>query len=366
MWWKACLGVGLVMGVLAGCAAPGGGRRAGDPAAPAGPARPAASGDSARSPDSSSRAESAAGRPLERIVLALPTVSGVFVPHMLASDKGFFREEGFEVEYPVMRANLVVTALTSGDADYNGMIGPSIPPILVGQPHRVIAGVVVKSTRELTTLPEIQTVEQLRGKAIGVNSIGGGPYNSGLIAFQAFGMDPLRDVTWLQVGGTVERLAAMQQGAIQGSIFSGAEVPRARAMGFPTILQLDEVAPLPESGMATTIAKLENDREQVRRVLRALARTLQFIKSDREGSLPTFMSYLGLTPEEVGPAYDAIAYAYSNDGTVPERTLRFAIDAEKENVGVTEDVPFSRVVDFGPLYEALADLGLTPAPGSAR
>jgi hypothetical protein len=78
------------------------------------------------------------------------------------------------------------------------------------------------------------------------------------------------------------------------------------------------------------------------------------------------MDYLGLTREEAEQAYDSMVAAYGWDGTVPERTLRFAIDAEKEQVGVTEEVAFSRIVDFGPLYEVLAEMGITPAPGSAR
>lgn len=362
---KAWLGIGLVVVVLAGCAAPGGARPG---EARAGPVESSAAFADARGGDpAATRPDGVpASRPVERLVLALPAVTGVFIPHVLARDKGFFREEGFEVEFPVMRANLVITALSSGEAEYNGMIGPSIPPILSGQPQRVIAGVVVKSTRELTTVPEIQTVEQLRGKAIGVSAIGGGPYNSGQIAFQAFGLDPQRDVTWLQVGGTVERLAAMQQRSIQASIFSGSEVPRARAMGFPSILRLDEVAPLPESGLSTTVERIENNREQVKRVLRAVVRALQFTKSDRDGTLPTIVDFLGVSDEEAERVYDAIAYAYSNDGTVPERTLRFAIDAEKEPLGITEEVPFARVTDFGPLYEMLAEMGVTPAPGSAR
>src|SRR3954469_2594577 len=224
---RTWLGIGLVAVLLAACAPPSGAARPGGAQAQLEQAGPSAAAGAARSTDpAATRPDGVqAARPIERLVLALPAVTGVFIPHVLARDKGFFREEGFEVEFPVMRANAVITALTTGEADYNGMIGPSIPPILSGQPQRVIAGVVVKSTRELMTIPEIQSVEQLRDKAIGVASIGGGPYNSGLIAFRAYGMDPLREITWLQVGGTMERLAAMQQGGIQGSIFSGSEVP---------------------------------------------------------------------------------------------------------------------------------------------
>jgi hypothetical protein len=78
------------------------------------------------------------------------------------------------------------------------------------------------------------------------------------------------------------------------------------------------------------------------------------------------MDFLGLSREEAQQGYDAIAYAYSYDGTVPERTLRYAIDSEKEPLGVSDEVPISRVADFGPLHELLAEMGVTPAPGSAR
>src|SRR5262249_19974592 len=171
---RTWFGMGLVVALLAGCASPGGGARPGGAEARSEQAASSQAGGAARGADlAATRPDGQqSARPIERLVLALPAVTGVFIPHVLARDKGFFREEGFEVEFPMMRANAVITALTSGEADYNGMIGPSIPPILSGQPQRVIAGAVVKSTRELMTIPEIRSVEQLRGKAIGVASIG--------------------------------------------------------------------------------------------------------------------------------------------------------------------------------------------------
>ena len=48
------------------------------------------------------------------------------------------------------------------------------------------------------------------------------------------------------------------------------------------------------------------------------------------------------------------------------RHLKAAIDAEKKQLNITEEVPFARVADFGPLYEVLAEMGITPAPDSAR
>jgi ABC-type nitrate/sulfonate/bicarbonate transport system substrate-binding protein len=158
----------------------------------------------------------------------------------------------------------------------------------------------------------------------------------------------------------------MQQGAAQASIFSGPEVPRAQAMGFVSLLKLSDVAPLPESGIATAQTKIEGNRDEVKRVLRAVVRALRYLKSDRDGSLPSFASFLGVSRAEAEEAYDNIVFAYSDDGTLSERSMRFTIESEKKQLKLTDDVPFARVADFGPLYETLAGMGITPAPDSAR
>ena len=347
------VGIGLVVALL-GCAAPGG-----QGAAPRGDAgaAPVAAGAAARPPAAAAQ---------EKITFALPAVSGVFAPHILADQKGFFREEGFVVDMPVTRSNLIPPGLSAGEIDYAGSFSPSVRNALSGMPIRVIGAAVSKSTRQIMVLPGIQSLDQLRGTNIAVTTIGDGPYNSGVLALEAYGIDPQTEVTWLGVGSGMERMLTMQQGLTQASIYSGAEIPRAEAFGFVTLLRLDEVAPLPESGMATSLAKLENDRGQVKRVLRAMVRALQYVKSDREGSLPAFVQFLGLSREEAGAAYDSIAYAFSDDGTLSDRSMRFTLDAEKKQLGIADDVPLSRVADFRPLYEILPELGLTPAPDAAR
>lgn len=332
--------------LLTACAGPGGQTAGTIPAAPAEPSRPPAS--------------------LEKVTIALPSVSGVFVPYVLGLQEGYFREEGLDVELPAMRSNLVTAALAAGEADYTGMFGPSVRDSLAGMPFRVIGAMVDKSTRWFMAGPGVQSIEQLRGKAIAVSAIGSGPYNSGVLALEHFGIDPHSEVTWFAAGTPGERLLAVQQGASQASILSGSEVARAEALGLSRLLRLDDVVPLPEAGLSTTETKLESQRPQVKRVLRAMIRALQSVKNDRESALPVFMQFLSITREEAAEAYDGVAYAYSADGTVSERTLRYAIEAEKQQLKLTADVPDFTIADFGPLYEVLGELGITPAAGSAR
>jgi ABC-type nitrate/sulfonate/bicarbonate transport system substrate-binding protein len=218
----------------------------------------------------------------------------------------------------------------------------------------------------MVVAPGIEAMEQLRGKAVVTTAIGSGTYNAAMLALEHFGVDTKTEITWVTAPGTAERLLAMQQGAAQAGAFTVSEVPQARALGLVPLVNLEEIVPLPEGGIATTVRKLETQRDQVKRVTRAMLRALQYIKADREGSLPAFMEVLGVNREEAGQAYDGIADAFIPDGTVSERSLRFTIDAEKEQLQITEDIPFSRVTDFSVLYEVLAEQGITPAPGSAR
>ena len=323
------------------------------------PARPAGHAESAAAPAPTSPRE------LERIVFSPPAASGIMVAPVLAEQQGFFREEGLTATFPVMRSNLASTGLVAGEVDYVGIFSLGVRDALAGLPNRVVAATVDKSTRRLMAVHGYDAIEQLRGKRISIGTIGGGPHSSGILAFHAFGIDH-NEMTWLAFGGTAESLSAIHQGAAEAGVFSSSEVPRAESIGLRTLVRLDAVAPLPEAGVTTSLQKLQTNPGQVKRTLRAVVRALQYLQTDREGSLPAFMQLMSISRDEAAQAYDLVIEYYSPDGTVEARRLRYTIDEELRLAGMYEDVPFSRVADFGPLYEMLADLGIAPSPDAAR
>ena len=362
------LGVLLVGSLLGAACADSAGESRGAPSAAA--PRPGGTGSAAepeRSEASAQRSAATTASPqaLEKVIFALPSVSGNYAPQMVAVQKGFFREEGLEVELPVSRSQLIATGLAVGEIDYAGSFSPSVRNTLAGMPLRIIAGT-ARGNRWMVVAPGIQSMEQLRGKAIAVSTIGSGTYNAAMLALEHFGVDTDTEITWLTAPGTTERLLAIQQGAAQGGAFTVSEVPQARALGLMPLVNLEEIVPLPEGGIATNARKLETQRDQLKHMTRAMLRAIQYIKADREGSLPAFMEVLGVNREEAGQAYDGIVDAFIADGTVSERSLRYTIEAEKKQLQITEDIPFSRVTDFSILYEVLAEQGITPTPGSAR
>jgi NitT/TauT family transport system substrate-binding protein len=365
---RGVLALGLLVGWLVGCAASGATPGAAPNRGAAGGTAPAAGPGAAGSPLGAVEPPSAGttSQAPEKIVLALASVTGVFAPHVLAQQKGFFREAGLDVEVAVLRPNLLTAGLTSGEVAYTGSFGTAVRDAVAGMPIRVIAGTVDKSTRLVMAQPGITSMAQLRGAGIAVSTIGSGPYNSGVLALQAFGIDPHSEVTWVPAGTPSERVLAVQGGAALASVFSASELPRAESLGLVPLLRLNDVAPLPESGLTVSPDRLAGQPDQVKRMLRAIVRSLQYLKSDREGSIPVFMDYLKMSYEDAGPAYDAMAWAFSDDGTVSDQALRFSIDAEKQVLQTAEDIPPRRVADFGPLYEVLREQGITPGPDRAR
>jgi ABC-type nitrate/sulfonate/bicarbonate transport system substrate-binding protein len=302
----------------------------------------------------------------EKVVFGLTAVSANFAPHVVALARGFYREEGLDVTMPVTRANLVSAAMAAGEMDYSSSTAAIVRNALSGMPLRLIGVTVTKSTRRIMAAPPLQSVEQLRGQTIAVNSIGGGPQNSAILGLEQLGIDARSDITWLPAGSGPELFLALQQGAAQAGVFGGPEIPRAEALGFATVVRLDELVQLPESGISTSVAKLEGQRDQVKRVLRALLRGLAYVKADREGTLPALMQHLNTSREEAAEAYDAARPGFGDDGTLSQQSLRFTIESEKRQLEMTEDVAPARVADFGPLYEALQEQGITPAATAAR
>jgi ABC-type nitrate/sulfonate/bicarbonate transport system substrate-binding protein len=357
----ACLGIGSIMAALLACApgppspVPAEAPRAAAPAA-ASAAQPVAPAPAADPPPAAT----------EKVVFSLTGVSANFAPHVVALHRGFFREEGLDVQMPTMRANLVTAAMLAGEVDYSSSTTATVRNALAGTPMRLIGVTVTRSTRRIMAVPPLTTVEQLRGQTIAVNSIGGGPQNSAILGLEQLGINPQTEITWIPAGAGNELFLALQQGAARAGVFGGPEIPRAEAAGFVTVVRLDEIVQLPESGISTSVAKLETQPEQVRRTLRALVRALAYVKTDREGTLPALMQHLDATREDAAEAYDAALPGFGDDGTLSQQSLRYTLDAEKKQLEITDDVPAARVADFAPLYDVLRDLGITPAPTSAR
>src|SRR5439155_14352450 len=125
----------------------------------------------------------------------------------LAEKRGFFQEHGLQAEFILMNPTVGLAALASGQIDYYTVIGPAVTAAIRGVPVKVVACYVPGSPNALIARPEFKSVQELRGKTIGINSFGGTLEVVARLIFKRFGLDPDKEIKFVSQGTTETRFA---------------------------------------------------------------------------------------------------------------------------------------------------------------
>jgi ABC-type nitrate/sulfonate/bicarbonate transport system substrate-binding protein len=94
-------------------------------------------------------------------------------PFIIALNKGFFVEEGIDVELIQVNPRLGATAVLNGDLDFTTTFGTTLRGIISGFPIKFVAVAVKKSEHFLVVRPEIKEIRDLNGKKLGVSTLFG-------------------------------------------------------------------------------------------------------------------------------------------------------------------------------------------------
>ncbi|HLN86543.1 MAG TPA: hypothetical protein VK200_08765, partial [Candidatus Limnocylindrales bacterium] len=114
----------------------------------------------------------------------------------------------------------------------------------------------------------------------------------------------------------------------------------------------------PISAVAVTDARLKNNREETKKVLRAVLRGLRVMHERREDTIAIMAKWLSQTPDVARDSYDSILPSFSLDGGTVDKTYEFAIESRKATVRTDKPVPISQVRDLTLLREVQKDLKL--------
>ena len=110
---------------------------------------------------------------VEKVRLAITNLNMSFLPAGVALKKGFFRDEGLEVEILRMNTPNTVTAIMTGDIGYTLLFGSVVRAALRGMPLRAVASLLDAPTHALIAKPEYKSVKELKGKILGIGNFGG-------------------------------------------------------------------------------------------------------------------------------------------------------------------------------------------------
>jgi len=287
----------------------------------------------------------------ERVAIATPSRGLFEFPVVVAMRKGFFKDEGIDVDKIQMQPAIGVKALVSGDVDYLLAWGSALRAAVTGVPIKAVVGLASRPLHVLVARPEIKTPKDLKGKVIGVDSIAGTVDYLSRVAVRHFGMEPDRDVKIIVTGESPTRLAALHAGSIDATPIDIAFAVKAEDEGFRRLIYLGDLIELPLSGIAVTDQKLRAQRDQVKKVVRAAMRGTRFMKQNRVETVQMLSDYLRITPAQAAKAYDASINSFTDDGIISDKGVNLDVQLTKERLKITKDIPLSQLVDWSLVRE---------------
>jgi ABC-type nitrate/sulfonate/bicarbonate transport system substrate-binding protein len=295
----------------------------------------------------------------DKIRVTFPGPAAQFIPLQLAQKKDILKDEGLEAEMVQMRGNVPIAALVNGDIDYHSIIGSGVAAAMQGLPVKVVACFVPAPPIVLIARPEFKSVNDLKGHTIGANPLGGGVTSAAVrMILRHFGLDPEKDVKFVTRGDGPARLTMMQQGLTAATLGSAPIDYLGMKMGFVILAKAYELFSYPDSGLVTSVRKIKEEPDEVKRVIKAGIKANRYIRANREGTIQFLMERQKIDREMAAATYDSVTKAFNEDGSVPEKGLRLVIEETRKAAKVNRDVSLSEVADLSILTEAQKELAI--------
>ena len=244
----------------------------------------------------------------DRIRIAYSSISGAYTGIWVAHDAGFFAKEGLEDQIILIPSATQLAQVTvAGDVDIASLGGgPVIAADLSGADLKLIGNNVNKLIFSLHTKPEIKSIEELRGKRLAVSRFGSSSDVAARHALRKFNLDPLKDITLMQLGSMSNMFGALKSGAVEASMVSPPTQFLSEKMGFKELFSVTDMnLAYPNPGMAVSGDLIRRKPDIIERFLRAYVRAIHFARSDRDSTIKTLAKYTTVTdPMLLSKTYD--------------------------------------------------------------
>ena len=284
--------------------------------------------------------------PLRKLTLVYTSVSPSMLRFSLEKELGFFRGEGLRPELVLVRGGgIAVRGLIAGNFDYVIPTSPVADAIIRSrQPLKVILTSWM-ANYWIVAQPGIRSIADLKGKTIGANPPGSITETIIREILKSHGLDPLKEVTFVGIGASSERFAALASGAVHAAILSPPFSFKAVETGHRKLAVAGDYLKLPAGGLATREEKILRDPVEVAKVVRAAYKGHKFLMGQREYILLKISQIYGLTQADAVQTYESILEESLAAGYHSEEAERTIISVMKQAANVLEDIAPQRVFD---------------------
>jgi sulfonate transport system substrate-binding protein len=338
----------------------------------------AACGGGAAAPSAVATASAAAGKATAsaaasvapvKVRLGWVSVSAANSAIWSAEDGGYLKKYGLEADNPNFAdSTQAVAALISKGTDINcGISGTAIVAANLKGSDLVIIGSSINTfPNSLYSKTSIATVADLKGKKVGVTRVGTASDTAARLALKSGGLDPDKDVEYVQTGGLNQTVAALAANQIDAGALSPPQTLAARKLGFKELIDVSTLGlEYVYNGVATSKAWAEQNAATVEAVLKAILEGEHRFRTDATFGKKVIVDRTKLKDQaQIDETYDLFAKKYLKYPPFPtEAAIRTVLDELSKSRVDAKNADPKKFIDTSYLQK-LQDSGFIASLGS--
>lgn len=288
-----------------------------------------------------------------KFVVGYAAMNARLAPLWLAEEQGFFNKYGLDSQAVFLRsATVLVTGLASGDIHVgSGGGSAALAAASAGQDIKIIGSFSIRNSYDFVARPNIKRAEDLRGKKVGVTSIGGGSWMGAMLWLEQLGLDPQRDnITLLAVGDQTVQSQAVENGTVDATPLDGVFSRRLRQKGLTILGEYSDLKkPMINQSAMVSSALLQQRPDIAENFLKAMIESIafSFAAKNKPVVIKTIMRRLKADQNSAEEGYDDLLRAIERKPFPSIDGLRNAQRLMKIRTPKIGEVKIEPLVDAG-------------------
>ena len=266
--------------------------------------------------------DSSLAQTAEKLIFSIPSRSIAAIDLYIARDRGFFRDEGLDVDIVQIRGNVAIAAALSGQVQATNGVGTVIRALERSElPMKILTVSLKRNLFWLVSRPEITSVAQLKGKTLGTTTLGGSQHSAAMRLIRKGGVDE-KDITVVVGGDVPAQLQSLVGRTIDAAALSPPTVILARDKYNMNVLgsAMKDLANL-QNGTAVTEKFLREKRHVLKRVLRARMRANRYFMENERGTSEVLAKYQNVELPVAVESYRLAKPAFTLNGIPSDKEI---------------------------------------------
>ncbi|HSE91741.1 MAG TPA: ABC transporter substrate-binding protein, partial [Methylomirabilota bacterium] len=299
-----------------------------------------------------------------KVKFGMPTTPPnlVHITPWVALEQGFFKAEGLDVEISTFEGGLYVTRnVVSGALDAGGAVGATTAVSVARKAGiRAIYGMAPRFASTMTVRADVKTLQDLKGKKVGIQEVGGFADILSRMALRKAGLKP-EDVTFVPIASA--DVPPLLAGAIDTAILHVDQLVTARRKE-PSLHPLVKFWELEPNQLFQVVLaqdkKLQAEPAKYQALVRALAKANRFMYANKAKTVEVAVKHAKLAADIAAEAYDELARGkvWSQNDGLPRAKVEYTIDrmVQVGNIKPAERPTYEDYVAVQIVQEALKGL----------